>query len=200
MGGVDKNGCGSPPRRGIASCYHWSIVRGQRDFTAIPRRPICCARLPAANTSICVHEGTTVSDSGYRKHIAPWPRGRTGGFNGDGKGDILWRRGSGNVRDWLMKRRDGHLVLGVGNVPLTLVGSRERRLHGRKGPTPLARTTSGNKGIYMANERARGVSSSAGVRQTIDRCGGVGKRRLQLPTAERHFSAPKQAAITSSGS
>src|SRR5260370_16904100 len=80
--------------------------------------------------------------------------GGTGGFNGDGKWDILWRDTSGNVAIWEM---NGTTILnpnkaGVGNVTTSfkIVGSGDFNGDG-KSDVLWRDTTSGNVAIWFMN-------------------------------------------------
>jgi hypothetical protein len=48
---------------------------------------------------------------------ANWNVAQTGDYNGDGKSDILWRDGGGNVALWLMNGVTIASVVNVGNIP-----------------------------------------------------------------------------------
>jgi hypothetical protein len=42
---------------------------------------------------------------------------QTGDYNNDGKTDILWRDGGGNVAMWVMNGASVATVIDVGNIP-----------------------------------------------------------------------------------
>jgi len=45
-----------------------------------------------------------------------WSIVQTGDYNGDGKSDILWMDGSGNVAVWFMNGATIASIAGIGNV------------------------------------------------------------------------------------
>ena len=45
-----------------------------------------------------------------------WSIAQTGDYNGDGKSDILWKDGSGNLAIWFMNGTSISSTAGVGNV------------------------------------------------------------------------------------
>jgi hypothetical protein len=101
----------------------WQIV-GTGDFNGDGKSDILW-RDGTGNVAIWLMNGTTVLNvNSAFVGLVPtatttWQIVGTGDFNGDGKSDILWRDGSGDVAIWEMK---GTTVLnpntaGVGNVP-----------------------------------------------------------------------------------
>ncbi len=49
-----------------------------------------------------------------------WNIIETGDFNGDGKSDLLWQDGSGNVAIWFMNGTQVSQAAGVGSVPTSV--------------------------------------------------------------------------------
>ena len=82
-------------------------------------------------------------------------------FNGDGKSDVAWRDGSGNLALWLMNGAVPASSGGVGGVPMTwsIVGQRDFNGDGRY--DLLWRDTSGNTAIWLLDGTQ--VMSSLGV-------------------------------------
>ena len=95
----------------------------------------------------------------------------TGDFNGDGKGDILWRDGSGNVAVWLMScSLSACSVLQaatVGNVPSIWTALATGDFNGDGKSDILWRDSSGNVAIWFHEQPA-------------DRICPVGRRRPSL--------------------
>ncbi len=72
-------------------------------------------------------------------------------FNGDGKSDILWRDGAGNVTIWLMNGSQVLQASLLGNVPnnWSIVGQRDFNGDGKS--DILWRDTAGDVGIWLMN-------------------------------------------------
>jgi hypothetical protein len=82
-------------------------------------------------------------------------------FNADGKSDILWRDGSGNVATWLMNGAQVLQAAGIGNIPTawSVVGQRDFNGDG-KGDI-LWRDGSGNLAVWFMSGAQ--VTQAAGV-------------------------------------
>jgi hypothetical protein len=75
----------------------------------------------SGNTAIWLMNGSQISQTGGLGNVPTnWVVAETGDFNGDGKGDILWRdNGSGNTAIWFMNGVQISLTAGLGNIPTT---------------------------------------------------------------------------------
>jgi hypothetical protein len=90
------------------------------------------------------------------------PSNRAHDFNGDGKSDLVWRDGSGDVAFWLMNGAAVTSSGGTGGVPATwsIVGQRDFNKDGKA--DLLWRDTSGNTAMWFMNGTAVGSSVSVG--------------------------------------
>ena len=105
-------------------------------------------------------------------------------FNADGKSDIAWRDGSGNIAFWLMNGAAVSSTGTVGGVPATwsIVGQRDFNGDGKA--DLLWRDTSGNIAMWFMNGDGRRLDR--GRRQHPDQLVGGRRRRLQRRRPRRH--------------
>ena len=90
-----------------------------------------------------------------------WSVAGTGDFNGDGKGDILWKDNAGNVAIWLLNGLSVLQAGGLGNVG-TSWNVAETGDYNRDGKSDILwRDTSGNTAIWFMNGLT--IGSPAGL-------------------------------------
>ena len=82
-------------------------------------------------------------------------------FNGDGKSDILWRDGNGNLAMWLMSGAQVAQSAGLGVVPPAWSVVAQRDFNGDGKSDLLWRDTSGNVAMWLMNGMQ--IAQSAGV-------------------------------------
>jgi hypothetical protein len=93
-----------------------------------------------------------------------WSVAGTADFNGDGKGDILWRDGSGNTAVWLMNRASVLSSGSLGNIPTTWSVAGTGDFNGNGDADILWRDSSRNTSIWFMSGTT--VSSSGVVQRT----------------------------------
>ncbi len=122
--------------------------------------------------------GSQVSSTGGLDNISTtWTVVATADFNGDGKGDILWRDAGGNLAMWLMNGAQASSSAGIGNVPTSwsIVGTGDYNGDGMS--DLLWRDTSGNIAMWLMKRPADRIVG--GSRQRTRRM--VGRRRGPPP-------------------
>jgi hypothetical protein len=83
-------------------------------------------------------------------------------FNGDGRGDIVWRDGSGNLAFWLTNGTAVTSSGAIGGVPATWSVVAQRDFDGDGKADLLWRDTSGDTAMWFMNGMAVGSSVSVG--------------------------------------
>jgi hypothetical protein len=73
----------------------------------------------------------------------------TGDFNGDGKGDILWRNTNGDVAIWLMNGLETLSAVDIGNVPNSWMFVGTGDFNGDGKGDILWRNTNGDVAIWL---------------------------------------------------
>jgi FG-GAP-like repeat/FG-GAP repeat len=91
-----------------------------------------------------------------------WPRTATHDYNADGKSDLNWRDGSGNLAFWVMNGAVAASSGGTGGVPAawSIVGQRDFNRDGKA--DLLWRDTSGNTAMWFMSGAAVGSSLFVG--------------------------------------
>ena len=113
-----------------------------------------------------------------------WSVVGTGDFNGDGKGDILWRNTTGDIGIWFMNGAIVSRPSDLGNVPTnwSVVGTADFNGDGKA--DILWRNTSNDVGIWFMNGATRHVG--ADHRQCRTDLVRRRPRRLQRRRQGRH--------------
>ena len=75
-----------------------------------------CGAIPG-NIAMWLMNGASAAQVAGLGNIGTnWAVSSNGDYNGDGKGDVLWRDTSGNIVMWLMNGTSASSVGGLGNI------------------------------------------------------------------------------------
>jgi Pro-kumamolisin, activation domain/FG-GAP-like repeat len=161
-----------------SSCIFYDVTRGDMDVPCFSGTPNCydpsgsfgvlststSSYLPAFKSQTGWDFATGIGTVNVANLVSGWKSKTTPhDFNADGKSDIAWRDGSGDIAFWLMNGAAVSSTGGVGGVPSTwsIVGQRDFSGDGKADLLWL--DTSGNIAMWFMNGAA--VGSTAIVAQ-----------------------------------